>query len=695
METKFILATVLIVSVVAAVFAVEFASPTAPNTPGQIKRFASYEELKAYIQNRASDQYTGYVEKMSTGQMVTTSTGQMTTQIPKTMNAGAGSDYSTTNIQVAGVDEADTIKNDGNYIYITTSNGVSIINAYPAENATILSNINLSSQPRALFVNGNKLVVFLEDYNYYESPIVGIGTSIKGAIVGKPVSYGGSQTRILTYDITDRKSPIQISNTTIDGSYFESRMIGNNVYAVINQLEYGDPVLPVIYYDGEAHPLKASDVYYFDDAPISSGFTMTTVMSIDLEGSKTRSETFLLGPAIQMYVSKDNIYITYTQWNDIYSMKNMIEKVFVLELPKDIAQKISSSNDSYKVIQDYYNSLSESEKQSLQSRVAKRMIDYQQEIAKQVEKTIIHRIGIKDGNILYGSRGEVPGTVLNQFSMDENNGYFRIATTTGHVAREGATSRNNLYVLDGSLKLTGKIEDLAPGERIYSARFMGNKAYLVTFRKVDPLFVIDLSDPANPKVLGKLKIPGYSDYLHPYDETYLIGIGKDTVPAEEGDFSWYQGVKISIFDVSDLEHPKEVANYKIGDRGTDSPVLQDHKAFLFNKEKGLMVIPILLAEVSGEKKSPTDYGEFTYQGAYVFNITADSITLRGRITHSTDEDAKKSGFYYGGATVTRSLYIGNVLYTISNKMIKMNALDTLQEINKVDLPYAEYRYITY
>ncbi|MDI6884716.1 MAG: beta-propeller domain-containing protein, partial [Hadesarchaea archaeon] len=167
----------------------------------------------------------------------------------------------------------------------------------------------------------------------------------------------------------------------------------------------------------------------------------------------------------------------------------------------------------------------------------------------ETETTIIHKISIANGTIEYKSQGEVPGQVLNQFSMDEYQGYFRIATTTGWMGQ------NNVYVLDGNLDIVGRLEGLAPGESIYSARFIGSRAYLVTFKKVDPLFVIDLEDPKNPRALGELKIPGYSDYLHPYDETHLIGVGKDTV--DMGSFAWYQGIKIALFDVSDPENPRE------------------------------------------------------------------------------------------------------------------------------------------
>jgi len=278
--------------------------------------------------------------------------------------------------------------------------------------------------------------------------------------------------------------------------------------------------------------------------------------------------------------------------------------------------------------------------------------------------------------------------------MDEYRENFRIATTTGHIAKtfDLATSRNHVYVLDMNLTIVGKLENLAPGEKIYSARFMGERCYLVTFKKVDPLFVISLEDPSNPKVLGKLKIPGYSNYLHPYSENFLIGIGKETVEAEEGDFAWYQGVKISLFDVSDVEHPKEIAKYEIGDRGTDSPVLWDHKALLFDKERNLLAIPVLVAEIDEEKYPngipPFTHGDFVWQGVYVFNIAEKDLTLRRGITHLDDEsELLKSGYYlYSEYSVKRSLFIGDFLYAISDKKIKINSLATLQEINEIELP---------
>ncbi|MEM4704409.1 MAG: beta-propeller domain-containing protein, partial [Candidatus Bathyarchaeia archaeon] len=296
--------------------------------------------------------------------------------------------------------------------------------------------------------------------------------------------------------------------------------------------------------------------------------------------------------------------------------------------------------------------------------------------------TSIYRIHFEEGEIEEAVKGEVNGQVLNQFSMDEYKGYFRIATTCWRRVLE-----NNLYVLNMDMKVVGCIEGIAPREKIHSARFMGKLCYLVTFEKVDPFFVIDLSNPYFPRILGELKITGYSDYLHLYDKNHVIGIGKETVEAQQGSFSWYQGVKISLFNVENLNNPKELAKYVIGHRGTDSPVLTDHKAFLFSKERNLLVIPVIVAEINPNKYfygvPPNVHGRYVWQGTYVFNIStaaAEKIMLRGKITHVSNGNLHNSDYH-----VTRALYIGDVLYTISENMIKMHSLSDLAQINTVSL----------
>ncbi|MDH5691333.1 MAG: beta-propeller domain-containing protein, partial [Candidatus Bathyarchaeota archaeon] len=298
--------------------------------------------------------------------------------------------------------------------------------------------------------------------------------------------------------------------------------------------------------------------------------------------------------------------------------------------------------------------------------------------------TTIYRIHVQGSNMTCEARGTVPGHERNQFSMDEYDDYFRIETTTW---TQSWTIETNLYVLNMNLSVVGQLEGLAPGENFHSARFMGNRAYLVTFKKTDPLFVINLSQPTNPSVLGELHIPGYSDYLHPYDETHLIGVGKHTVEADEGDFAWYQGIKMSLFDVSNVTNPVQIDNVIIGDRGSDSPVLYDHKAFLFDKSKNLLVIPILEAKIDRSKYPgevpPHAYGEPVWQGAYVFDVSLfHGFVLKGRITHLKNGISTYEESYW----VKRSLYIEDVLYTVSNRKVKLNMLDDLSAMLEIELP---------
>jgi uncharacterized secreted protein with C-terminal beta-propeller domain len=288
--------------------------------------------------------------------------------------------------------------------------------------------------------------------------------------------------------------------------------------------------------------------------------------------------------------------------------------------------------------------------------------------------------------------------------MGEYDGYFRLATTVrngnmwGGWGFRGSETSNNVFVLDMDLMIVGNITGIAPKESIYSARFMGERTYLVTFEKVDPFFVIDLSDPMDPKILGELKIPGYSDYLHPYDENHVIGLGKDTVESGSGDFSWYQGVKLSLFDVTDLENPKEVSKFIIGDRGTYSLAQSDPHAFLFSLSKHLLVIPIALYEVQGYSTSPYDYGDYVWNGAYVFDVTTDEgFVLKGRISHSDEPIGDMDRYGYGNDvhSIYRSFYIDDVIYTVSQERLMASEMDSTDEIADVILPLAKQVYPPY
>ncbi len=581
----------------------------------QISQFSSYEELQEFIKTNTQDKSWGPIRfwaESDAGAAL----------------APAASDYSTTNIQVAGVDEADIVKTDGEYIYLVSGQKVIIVKAYPPEEAQVLSEIELEGTAIGIFTNGDRLVLFEEETPYYELP-----SSVEESVEKIYVPYTSPKTFIKVYDVSDRENPQLQRELSADGQYVSSRMIGDYAYVVINEpvYEQDDELnLPKISCGDEETEIPATDIYYSDVLDYYYMYTKIIAINMQNDDQEPTYETILLGASSNLYVSLNNIYLTFPVWGtDI------------------LGREVWDS-----------------------------------------QKSSIHRVHIEGDEIEYAASGEVPGMVLNQFSMDEYDGYFRVATTTYEEA-----SRNHIYILDMDLNIVGSLEDLARGETIYSARFMGERGYLVTFEKTDPLFVIDLSDPYNPRVLGELKMPGYSNYLHPYDENYLIGIGKEAVEAEEGDFAWYQGLKIALFDVSDVNNPVEISTYEIGDRGTDSPVLWDHKAFLFDKSRNLLVIPVLVAEIDESeypKEVPSDaYGKPVWQGAYVFHISPDAgLRLEGRITHieNIDEPEKEYYYYYSSFSVQRSLYIGDVLYTISDAKIKMNNLENLDYINEVQLP---------
>jgi len=213
---------------------------------------------------------------------------------------------------------------------------------------------------------------------------------------------------------------------------------------------------------------------------------------------------------------------------------------------------------------------------------------------------------------------------------------------------------------------------------------MGDRAYLVTYQRMDPLFVIGLQDPSRPKVLGQLNITGVSDYLQPYDETHLIGLGKSSTNVTWENAALFQGLKFSFFDVSDPNHPIDTSNFLAGDRGSDSPALTDHRAVLFDQSLNLLVIPVEIAQAQQSSTYPWAYNPPVWQGAYVFNVTVQNgLAFRGGITHLPNGELPS--YYNTGLFVDRALYIGGVLYTVSNSMVKMNSLADLTEIGSVSL----------
>ncbi|MDP6670593.1 MAG: beta-propeller domain-containing protein [archaeon] len=648
MKTKFnIFSVAVVLAILAIVLLVGFPAPeTGPGSEldfKEIPRFESYGAmLEAFKEAQAQGRSYGVMEALSGGMPMAA------TSMKNTEDAGSSdgsSDFSTTNVQVEGVDEADIVKTDGKYIYNFSKGKLVITDAYPIQGSRIVSSTELNgAYPLEMFVSEDKLLIFGNIQWVYAEENGGNGEPMPSSMIARDgyYPYYGGTTVAQLYDISDRSTPKLEKTLEFQGEYSTSRLIGKNAYFVVVNHRYymennEDDIIPMMADDGVVDKIaEATDIGFISPMP-AEGFV--TLASINLDSQEVQKET-IVGSVRNVFASKNHIYLAGTVWTfpDIPIVEDAVRPI----------------------VGDF-------------------------------ETTVVNKFGLRDGEVGFVGQGSVPGHVLNQFSMDEFEGKFRVATTSGQLSRMGNGTSNNIYVLDEEMTTIGKLENLAPGESIYSARFMGKKAYLVTFKKVDPLFVIDMSVPTNPTVLGKLKIPGYSDYLHPIDETHLIGLGKDTIEAAKGNFAWYQGIKMAIFDVSDVSNPIEMHKIILGDRGTDSYALRDHKAFLYNKEKELLVLPITLSEIPEElKKAAQDkqfrpsYGEPVFQGAMVFKVTLGAgFQERGRITHVTPEDELKRGSYYGGDySVKRSLYIGNVLYTLSENMLKANALDSLEELKE-------------
>jgi len=599
-------------------------------------------------------------------------------------------EYSRTNIQVEGVDESDVVKTDGRYIYQVNERRVLIVDAYPPSGMKIVGEVDFSSRPYKqlrpleMYVDGDTLIVIgsssRDAYPFEPSVSARSLPERDGAAIDLVeaewemydpyYSRYEQSTRALIFDISDKSSPVLKRDTEIDGYYKTSRKIGASLYLVTNKsMNY---YRPRTYYN------------YYDDAPAFGGAVA------DGEGSFSDANRIMYSDS----ALEDDGYAA-VNYDSIYYFPGCIAYNYLIitgidtrdvKKPVSVESLLDYGNNVY-VSPDYlYVATQKNYRFSGLGMYGPASTD-------------IHRFKLDGCSVSYDVKGTVNGTVLNQFSMDEWDGRLRVATTSDNYGDFGYETRNNIYILDAGLNVTGRLEGLAPGELIYSVRYMGAKAYVVTFKTVDPLFVVDLSDHNRPKLLGALKIPGYSDYLHPYDENHIIGFGKDTAEYDHGygPQAYYQGMKIALFDVTDVENPVELFVEYIGDRGTDSELLRNHRALLFSRERGLLAFPVTVMTIPQNRKTGnlakdiTEYGQFEFQGAYVYNLNLkDGFSLAGKITHISPQEYKYygSGYRSGENAVERLLYIRDSLYALSKSYITANDLNELsRQTGRLSLLY--------
>ena len=625
----------------------------------------------------------------------------------ETAGGDGGTDYSTTNVQVEGVDEPDYVKNDGQYAYVAARNMLTIVDVWPASDMGVVTKVALDIDPdyiRDMFLNGDDLVVF---YTSQSDDLVIPEYDFEPRRSYKPVTHA------VVLDVSDRSAPEIRTKYSIDGWFEDARMIGDSVYVVAtSHVDFDRPDFPIILRDSEE---VAPRVFYFDDEWNLS--TFTTLAEIDLSGGggggggSISSETFLMGNTGTYYVTHSYFYLTYLQsvppgYNYEQAAKERFFEAIVPLLPAEVQRDILDAQEAEwlegsrgqwqviaEILEDYYNGLGAGERDRLFERIQDALISYDSALERDRTKTVIHKVSIggEDG-IEYVARGAVPGRLLNQFSLGESGGgdRLRVATTTEYYTEYGGFSRSNgVYALDHNLEEVGSLEGVAPDESIYSARFMGDRLYLVTFQQVDPFFVIDISGDA-PRILGELKIPGFSNYLHPYDENHVIGVGRDTTLEDD---RWVRqlGLKIALFDVSDVSNPSVSGDLIIGDSETYSDALSSHKAFFFDGARDILSMPVKgpyrdLGDTlhPSESENVIEYDDYRdyWSGFYILKLDAeDGIGIRGTISHSA-VSADPLPYADGSA---RTFYIEDVLYTISDGAMVASDTDSLERLGFVRL----------
>jgi inhibitor of cysteine peptidase len=678
-----------------------------PTVELSAKAFKSETEFNVFVKKNAGggSYYYGGIRggvmmesaKLSSVAPMATGAGD-TANAAVQVNAEEGS-FSTTNNQVSGVDEGDIMKTDGNYIYTVTGNTVFIIKAYPGEDAEIVSTIKLKSQPQGLFIKGDKLAVY---GNFYDLDFF------------KEIDFVPKQgmTFFNIYDLSDKANPDLIKEYKFEGNYFESRMFGDYVYFVTTTgTSYRSPYPTPLMVDGTVKSSIPFDRIYYYPIPYQS-VEFANIHAVDLANptKSVNSKSVAVEASQNMYMSEKNIFITYTEYINEYELQQKIiidlmeDKLTAAD--KELVQKIKDSDNEVlsqyekqskilQIVQSYVSYMTEKDQQAFQDKVDEELQAKMDEY-EYMEYTIINKVSVDNGDISIVANGKVPGNVVNQFSLDEYQNVLRIATTISQRwsyykgESQSTESTNNVFTLNADLEVLDSIKGMAKGEQIFSTRFMGDRLYMVTFRQVDPFFVIDLSNPNNIKELGKLKIPGFSRYLHPYDENTIIGIGRDTSATGQ-----QRGLKISLFDVSDVENPKEIAKFVTDEQYAQSTAEYEHKAFLFSKINNMLVIPAYSYDYGrcwGDVCPAGGTGTTGYNGALVFKVTKDEITLRGLIDHS--QGNANSNYYYSPA-VERSLYIQDELYTKSPNLLRINKISDLSKVKNIALEAGSSPYPVY
>jgi Beta propeller domain len=561
--------------------------------------------------------------------------------------AGRAVSASGTNNQVAGVDEADIVKNDGAYVYIVSNGALRIVEAL---HPRLLSVTKLAGDVKELLLEGDRAVAFVSTG----------GKSRPPCTYGYDCTFGGdgTQTKLVVLDVSDRNRPRITRRIELSGSLLAARRIGSAVHVVVADGESPEPSY-------ETWPTTIpSDcqVKGMDGAAVRARFTQ-------LERDNERTIRAAAGgfPTLtENGVSKRLCAAMHAPDDDGEAFTSVVS----FDLHDDKAAPTTA------VVESRPGVVFASQR-GLYFSVRQSPSPHGRYGAEADEASTIHefRIGAAPGDTRYVGSGIIPGHVLNQFAMDEWYGYLRVATTRGRVPDPDAESVVSVLSESdgGTLVRIGAVDHIAPGEDIRAVRFDGERAYVVTFKKTDPLFVLDLGHPAAPAILGELKIPGFSTYLHRVDPTHLLAIGFDA--NDHGSFAYFDGIILQLFDVTKPTEPALLFKEKLGTRGSSSAAATDHLAFNYFDEKKLLAIPMTICDGGGDGT----YGsKLAFSGLLVYDVSIESGFKRlGGVDHGKAGTSCNTWWANATSKVKRSIFMDDLVFSIASDRMKVQRMGKL------------------
>ena len=567
--------------------------------------------------------------------------------------------YTTTNVQERDVDEGDIVKTDGKYVYTLRSNELLIAKTWPVTKTDLAARVRFKSLvPQQLYLHGDKVVVQGQS----------TGTDAYGWPTSNTYPYGS--TRLLVIDVKNRERPNVTAMYDVDGASASSRVVGDDLYLVQTAgLQVPQKLTE------RAQKLLAG-IPRADQSslrPWEIQSRLATTLRTSLLHNITRADIEAMLPAIHHAHGKTRLTC-----NDLYVPPNNMQlgltavaRISLSSTANDLVGAMVAGGQVYASSEALYVA-------------APAYAWNQQGLASYT--TQIHQFSLsgKQGRPTYIASGSVDGQLLNQFSMSEHKGDLRVAVTDW--SWNGETSANHLFVMRPSghrLEVIGSIRGLAKGERIYSGRMFGNKGYLVTFRQTDPLFTLDLSDPRHPRVVGELKINGFSSYIHPMGDDLLLTIGQDATDAGR-----ITGLHLQIFDVSKPEAPTRRFHETFsGNRYTNSIAQADHHAFTYDPVTGTLALPIQESTSEG-----------TFQGLVAYHIDRKrGFRSLGRIDHTSLADkllaaqcaqrndvgmceSQNRIYLRQQYAIDRSMVVDKYLLTVGNAGLMIHELSDLEDV---------------